>query len=61
MRGQRGNLCDKLDGRRSHFLFALQTSSIDSQLFDWRSWFLPTPPAFDALVRRSPLEYCQYV
>jgi len=51
MRGQRGGLCGKLHGRRSHLLFTLQQSSIDSQLFIDNRDLCCTPPAVDDPVR----------
>jgi len=54
----RGGLCGKLQRPPSQLLFALQQSSIDSQLFVENSQFMSTAPAFDAPVRGSPWEYC---
>ena len=43
--------CGRLHGGRSQLLFALHQSSIDSQIsVENRIAFLPTPPAFHALV-----------
>jgi len=49
----RGALSGKLHGGRSQLLFALQQSSIDSQLFV-ENRDLCYPPAFDAPVTRGP-------
>jgi len=56
----RRRLCGKLHGGWSQLLFALHQSSIDYQLVENRD-FLPTAPAFNALVRGVSAEYCHDV